>query len=148
MAFYKYNNEYYVDQIIYRTGLKTRDLADLMSTLGISKNKYIYCDSSDPKTRDELREYGYQVVSATRGADSIKFGIDILQSVNFFITKSSLETIVELRNYIWQTDKKTGKKLNKPIDAFNHALDAMRYFAMMAITKRMANRAGGVTYEH
>ena len=27
----------------------------------------------------------------------------------------------------WDTDSKTGKKLNKPIDDFNHLMDAMRY---------------------
>ena len=145
IACYQYNGKYYFNQEIYRTGLKTRELADLMKDRGISKSKVIYCDSADPKTRDELREYGYTVMSATKGADSIKFGIDILQSENFFITKSSLETIKELRNYTWAVDKQ-GKKLNKPVDAFNHALDAMRYFAMMMIAKRTNAVGGGVSY--
>jgi phage terminase large subunit len=35
--------------------------------------------------------------------------------------------ITEISNYQWDTDSKTGKKLNRPIDDFNHLMDAMRY---------------------
>lgn len=52
----------------------------------------------------------------------------------FQITARSVNAIEELRNYCWDTDK-TGKNLNRPIDAFNHCIDAMRYFEMMAKLK-------------
>ena len=132
MACYKYNGKLYFDQVVYQTGLKTRDLADLMSSEGVRKDMPIFCDSADPKYRDELNEYGYSVMSATKGPDSIKFGIGLLQQDNFFITSRSLETIKELRQYCWMKNKE-GKRINKPVDAFNHSMDAMRYFAMMMI---------------
>ena len=68
----------------------------------------------------------------TKGADSIRFGLSLLQSRSLLVTKNSLNLIKELRSYVWDTDK-TGAQLNKPIDNYNHAIDAMRYWAMMAI---------------
>jgi len=56
----------------------------------------------------------------------------VLQEKEMLITKSSINLIKELRAYSWDSDK-TGKKLNKPIDSMNHAMDALRYFAMMAL---------------
>ncbi len=32
-----------------------------------------------------------------------------------------------MSNYTWDTDTRTGRKLNRPIDDFNHLMDAMRY---------------------
>ena len=34
--------------------------------------------------------------------------------------------LTEISNYMWKSDK-FGKKLNEPIDDFNHLMDAMRY---------------------
>lgn len=145
MAAYKYNGKMYYDQVVYQTGLKTRDLADLMKEAGVRKDVAIYCDSADPKYRDELNEYGYSVISALKGADSIKFGISLLQQDTFYVTKKSIETIKELRQYCWKTDK-NGKQLNAPIDAFNHAMDALRYFAMMMISRVTSQEGDAVTY--
>jgi phage terminase large subunit len=54
-------------------------------------------------------------------------GISKMQQAPFYVTKRSLNLIKELRAYTWATDK-TGATLNKPIDAFNHGIDAMRYY--------------------
>ena len=35
--------------------------------------------------------------------------------------------IVELENYAWKKDKKTGEYINEPIDEYNHFLDSLRY---------------------
>ena len=34
---------------------------------------------------------------------------------------------MKFTHYTWDTDSKTGKRLNVPIDDFNHLMDAMRY---------------------
>lgn len=132
IAVYKYNGKFYYDQIIYQKGLKTNGLANLMASHNVRKDLIIYCDSADPKTRDELTDYGYSVIGADKGADSIKFGINIMSQDTFYVTKRSIDTINELRKYCWKKNKE-GKTLNVTVDAFNHALDAMRYFAMMTI---------------
>ena len=45
------------------------------------------------------------------------------------VTRESTNIIQEFRRYKWITDK-DGNKLNKPIDSFNHSLDAIRYVAL------------------
>ena len=145
IAVYIHNGQYYFHEVIYRVGLKTRELADLMKECGVSKNVPIYADSADPKTIGELQEYGFKVTGAKKGPDSIVFGIDILQSHNFFVTKESTNLIKELRLYEWDIEKKTGKRLNVPIGMWNHAIDAMRYFALMKMSKK-AGKIVEVTY--
>ena len=118
---------YYLDEMIYQTGLNNRDIAGLMGSVGIKKNyDEINADSAEPKTINELRLAGYNVKPSVKGKDSINAGIDKLKSRNLFVTKRSVNLIKELRNYAWVTDK-DGNTTNKPIDAFNHGIDAVRY---------------------
>jgi len=148
IACYKYNGKVYFDQVVYRTGLKTRELVDLMKEAKVSKSIPIYCDRSDPKYRDELNEYGYNVISAIGGPKSdIVFGIGLLQNEMFYVTQRSLDVIKELRAYCWKKNK-DGFRINTPIDAFNHAMDAIRYFAIMAVSKVIGydDEGGGVSY--
>jgi phage terminase large subunit len=72
---------------------------------------------------------GFNIKPAQKGPDSIKNGIDILKRHKLHVTKDSINLIKEFNNYKWVTDK-DGNKLNKPIDMFNHALDAVRYVAL------------------
>ncbi len=53
-----------------------------------------------------------------------------MQTQEYLITSRSKNTINEFQKYIWAKDKR-GDTLNKPIDKFNHALDAIRYHEMM-----------------
>jgi phage terminase large subunit len=81
---------------------------------------------------------GFNVMGVKKGADSIKFGIDIMQEQNFLITETSLNLIKEFRHYAWAKDK-LGMQLNKPIDDYNHGIDAVRYFAMMELSSMRGN---------
>ena len=119
-------SDLYVDELIYQTGLLNRDIAALMDK-SVKKNYHqIYADSAEPKSIHELYLAGYNVKPSVKGADSINAGIDKLQSYKIHVTKRSVNLIKELRNYTWDTDKE-GKATNKPIDAFNHGIDALRY---------------------
>ena len=53
-----------------------------------------------------------------------------MQEQDYLVTSNSINLISELRKYAWDKDKRTGEKLNKPIDNFNHAIDAVRYHEM------------------
>ena len=44
----------------------------------------------------------------------------------------------ELLNYTWQKDRQSGEYINKPIDKFNHCMDAFRYSIMDAIQNKKA----------
>ena len=68
-----------------------------------------------------------RIEAARKGKDSINNGIDFIQDYKIFIHPRCVNFITEISNYTWDTDSKTGQKINKPIDDFNHLMDAMRY---------------------
>ena len=88
----------------------------------------IICDSAEPKSIEELRQHGLtRAKESVKGKDSILFGIQRLQQYKLYIHPSCVHTIEELENYSWVKDKASGEYLNKPIDDYNHCLDALRY---------------------
>jgi len=89
-------------------------------------------DSAEPKSIEELYRMGWNVKPTKKGADSINAGIDVLKRYKLFVQGVNL--VKEMRNYKWQEDK-NGKLVNKPIDAWNHATDAMRYATYNKLTR-------------
>lgn len=126
-AIYTLDNKYYFDEVIYQTGLTNGEIAKLFKAKGGDIYTTIYADSAEPKSIKELNDYGLNVVDALKGRDSIMYGIQKMQQDRFYVSKQSVNLIKELRNYVWDTDK-SGTKLNKPIDAFNHCIDGIRYY--------------------
>ena len=127
---------WYVDELIYRTGMLNRDIIDMMTALQIRKNwDEIIADSAEPKSIDEIRMAGFNVKPALKGPDSVMAGIDRIKSRRLFVTKRSVNLIRELRNYAWVTDK-LGNPTNKPIDAFNHGIDSLRYATATNLKRR------------
>lgn len=117
---YRYNGEVIFDEKVYQTEMTNQDLDREMKKLKISKQKPIYADSAEPKSIEELRRLGWMIKPTTKGADSIKFGIDVIQSLGTFrVTRSSLNMIKELRNYVWDKDR-FGNTAKRPIDKYNH----------------------------
>jgi len=125
---YIYNGKRLLNELCYEKGLSNKQIANYIKT-----KLPCYCDSAEPKSIDELKLYGIKAYPVTKGADSIKYGIQIMQEQNYLVTKSSINFINEFRKYAWDRDKKTNETLNKPIDNFNHAIDAIRYHEMETI---------------
>lgn len=102
-------------------------IAQVIKSLGFQKSTII-CDSAEPKSIQELRQNGvYAARESTKGPDSIIHGIQRLWEYEIIVHPSCTETITEFENYSWQKDKTTGEYINKPIDMFNHCMDALRY---------------------
>ena len=133
---HEYDGKIICNEVIYSTSLLNSDIISLMLH---DKRLPIWADSAEPKSIEEIRRAGYNIKAVVKGADSINFGISVLQQKQMLITKSSTNLIKELRAYSWDVDK-TGKKLNKPIDSMNHAIDALRYFAMMQLAIRPSRK--------
>lgn len=92
------------------------------------KTARICADSEDPRTINELWLKGLTgVFPAKKGQGSVNFGIQKLQDFKIIVHPRCPHTLVEIANYCWDKDKETGKMLNKPIDEFNHLMDALRY---------------------
>lgn len=125
---YKWNDKRIVNEICYQKELSNSQIAKF-----ITSKLPVYCDSAEPKSIAELTKLGVRAFAVTKGSDSINFGIQTMQSQEYLITKQSTNLINELRKYAWDKDKKTGATLNKPIDMFNHAIDAFRYHEMETV---------------
>jgi phage terminase large subunit len=124
---YNYNGTRIVNELVYRTGMVNSDIAKILPSGVI-----IYADSSEPKSIEEIRRQGKTIKGVTKGADSINYGIDVMQRQDYLVTKQSTNLIKELRSYCWDTDKQ-GQRMRKPIDHYNHAIDALRYHEMEAL---------------
>lgn len=136
---YAWNGGYVLDEVLYEPGMKNRPLANTIrrdegfepvqqdgTYVGRTAIRTV-ADSSEPKSIDEIDDCGVYIVGAVKGPDSIRFGIDTVQLQKIWVTKRSINIIKEYRNYTWKQDRRTEKWLNDPIDAFNHAMDAVRY---------------------
>lgn len=112
---------------MYEKGMSNEMIAEKVTALGYAKER-IRADSSEPKSIDRLRDIGlYRIERARKGRDSINSGIDYIQDYKIIVHPRCVNFLTEIGNYTWATDNKTGRKLNVPIDDFNHLMDAMRY---------------------
>lgn len=134
VAVYQLENNLYLDELIYRTGLTNRDIHSHFQSFNLDRRDEIFADSAEPKSIDELHRFGWNVKPTVKGADSVNAGIDILKRHKLFVTPRSSNLIKELQNYKWVEDK-NGNLLNKPIDAFNHGIDAARYAVANKLSK-------------
>lgn len=116
----------YVFDEMYKKGLSNEKIAENIHQMGYAKEK-IVADSAEKKSIDRLYELGlYRIKAAQKGKDSINAGIDYIQDFQIIIHPRCVNFLTEISNYTWQEDK-SGKKINKPIDDFNHLMDSMRY---------------------
>lgn len=115
----------YVWDEMYSKGLSNKKIYENIKNMGYSKEK-ITGDSAEPKSIDELKGYGLRIKGAKKGKDSILNGIQWIQDLKIIIHPRCNNFLTEISNYQWDKDK-FGKALNRPIDDFNHLLDAMRY---------------------
>ena len=117
------------------TGKTNKDLAGIIRALGLSKS-IIVADSAEPKSIAEIKAEGVSKIrGCAKGKDSILHGIQKLQNYQIIIHPSCSGIITEFENYTFEKDKYTGIYTNRPIDDFNHYIDALRYSLQCVGTK-------------
>lgn len=119
------NKKLYVWDEMYEKGMSNKAIYDRVVQMGYAKER-IVGDSAEPKSIDELKGLGLRVSGAKKGKDSIMNGIQWIQDLEIIVHPRCVNFLTEISNYTWDADK-FGNKINKPIDDFNHCLDAMRY---------------------
>lgn len=132
VAVYRYNGQLILDEIFYKKGLSNSDISSILKQENVTGE--IYADSAEPKSIDEIKKYGHRVYPTKKGPDSILAGINLLQEQPMLVTKRSHNLKKELTNYSWKKDKE-GNTLNIPVDIWNHAIDAVRYLALVKLGK-------------
>ena len=122
---YYYNGGYVLDEECYRKGMLNSQIADLLNGLE-SSGTVIIADSAEPKSIDELNMYGLNILPCEKGPDSIRKGIESVQSQRISYTKRSVNIKKEYENYAWN-ELKDGTTINEPIGGNDHHLDGIRY---------------------
>ena len=120
------SSDLWISDEFYETGLSNKKIAGRIKQMGYWKEK-ITADSAEPKSIDELHDtFHLRIKGAKKGKDSIAHGIQWIQDLTIHIHPRCVNFLTEISNYTWDKDR-FGKKLNVPIDDFNHLMDAMRY---------------------
>ncbi|WP_194752422.1 PBSX family phage terminase large subunit [Staphylococcus chromogenes] len=121
------NKTLYIMQEYVKRGLTNYDLAKVITALGYAKER-ITADSAEKKSVAEIKIGGIERIKPSmKGPDSIMTGVQFLMQFNIVIDERCHKTIEEFDNYTWQKDKSTGEYINKPVDTYNHCIDALRY---------------------
>lgn len=124
VACYRHDKDLYFDEVLHETNLTNTDIYDKIKDI-VGKDEII-ADSAEPKSIEELHRMGLNIRPCVKGKDSIIHGIDVLKRFNLYVTERSLNIRKEFRSYKWAVDK-SGNSTGKPIDKFNHSMDALRY---------------------
>lgn len=128
----------YVFDELYERGLTNTALAERLKAF--APGQYITCDSAEPKSIAELRNYGVRALPAKKGPDSVIHGIQWLKGQKIVIDTKCVNLKNELTLYQWRKDK-DGNSLAVPEDRNNHLIDALRYALENESGQRIATTA-------
>lgn len=123
------DNRLYVDEEFYETGMLSSDIIKRLRKINERDmtNYKVIADSADPRLIQEVANGGILIYPVMKGPGSVLAGIDKMNTMELYVTKRSVNLQEEWRNYTWDKDK-DGHYINQPIDAYNHATDAARYY--------------------
>jgi len=133
------HGDLWIDEKLYSTNLTNPDIARKAYDQGLTRDDMIVADCAEPKSIRELQAQGLWVSPSPKGADSIISGLDILRRYRLHVTRRSIGIIANLRAYKWDKDR-DGNLTNKPEDANNHGIDAVRYVALAKLAQRREAR--------
>jgi phage terminase large subunit len=134
VAVYRYNGGFILDQMLYQKGMSNKQIADTLKNL---PRALVIADSAEPKSIDEIKGYGINIVGAEKGKDSVNNGIQLVQDQRISVTRRSTDILREYKHYAWIMDKE-GNSVNEPNHAFSHSMDAIRY-ALVSMLKTVGS---------
>nr|DAM63440.1 MAG TPA: terminase large subunit [Caudoviricetes sp.] len=130
------DNDLYLDELFYRTRMLSGEISDSLKPFRLK----VISESADPRLIQEISNSGILIYpvdkSNINSKSSILAGIDKMLELNLKVTRRSYNLLYELRKYTWDKDK-DGNYINKPIDKYNHALDAARYWVLGEVLGRI-----------
>ncbi len=139
VAVYRSNDRLYIEELLYERGLVTKDIADKLRALDITKSEEIWADSAEPRLIEEIYRSGFNIKPVVKGKDSIKFGIGVMQNHDIFIHSKSQNLINEMYSYQYAQDK-YGYVTDVPEGGLDHLIDAARYCCMMKLSQQAQNK--------
>lgn len=121
---YYLNGEYIIDEVVYGNYLQNRELATILKN---QPPAVCVADSAEPKSIDEIKGYGLNIIGTLKGADSRRYRIKTLQALKIAITRRSQNTIKEFNNFRQAVDRRTGAIIMGEYEGADHAIDAASY---------------------
>lgn len=112
---------------LYEVGKWTTELSSIFKK--VAGNKLIVADSAEGRLIEEIKRQGVNIKPCVKGAGSVKEGLLLMQDYKLIIDPLSKNLIKELNNYIW------AERGEKPVDMYNHLIDAARYIIMHRLKK-------------
>lgn len=127
MEYDRKHKRLYIYHELYKVGLSNRAAFEHI----VSENKHndmIKADSAEPKSINELLQYGLKIMGVKKGPDSIDWGVRFLQSLEAIVIDDTRcpETAREFLTYEYEKDANGNWKAGYP-DKNNHAIDMSRY---------------------
>ncbi|MGZ9420427.1 PBSX family phage terminase large subunit [Staphylococcus epidermidis] len=120
------NKELWIYDEHYQRGMLTDEIYQMYLDKGL-KNAKIIADSAEKRLITEIKRKGISNLKPSiKGQGSIMQGVQFIQGFKIYVHPTCKHTIEELNTYTFDQDK-DGNWLNKPIDANNHLMDALRY---------------------
>lgn len=129
----KKHKKIYVKECFGKPSMSTQDIF-VANLYHAGKDSLIVADSAEPRLITELRSKGLNIKQCIKGAGSVTAGIKALQEYDIIVSPCSVEIVKELNNYIW-----SDKKSSTTIDAWNHRIDPIRYYAYPIIKESQSN---------
>ena len=121
------NRTIYITNEFYKTGQTLQQLYEAIVKMQLTKTK-IQCDSAEPRTIDYFRRRNIYAVPCVKGANSVDARIAFLQNHLIVVDPSCEKVIMELSNFSYEKDRRTGKYSDdKYTHEFSHAVDALGY---------------------
>lgn len=117
----------YIDEICYKTKMLTSDIIKVLKRL--AEGTEVIAECAEPRLIDEIYNGGINIFPVKKYPGSVMAGIMKMMEYTLCVTKRSYNILKEFRNYVYAQDKE-GRWLNKPIDSYNHAIDAIRYVVL------------------
>ena len=123
---YRRSNEYWLEELIYETGLTNPALAARAIAVGVKRNDSSFWDSAEPKSIQELSDNGLNAYPSLKGPDSVRASIDFVKAQKVHIVDGSPNLVKEVRSWVWKKDK-DGHPLPEPGPGKDHAIKAAIY---------------------
>ena len=115
----------YLDEECYRTHMLTSEIIRELKRIGL----FVYADSADPRLIQEIANAGIVIYPADKYKGSVMGGLTKMMEYKLCVTRRSGNLIKELKNYVYSQNK-DGRFINEPVDAYNHGVDAARYYTI------------------
>ncbi len=132
------HGELWFREVAYKTGLVNTgkgkgSIQDALDDWGV-KRESITADSAEPKSIEEIKREGFNIKGVSKGKGSIEAALMQMKKYKINIVGSP-NIVKEFKSYKYKENKE-GELTNAPIDAWNHAVDALRYWFMENIMSK------------